>query len=48
LFFEKLPPSEEEVDPKKPAGGKAPPKGKAPTEELKPVYGVAWIDLTRL
>jgi hypothetical protein len=45
LYLEKLPPPEEE-DPKK-AGGKAAPKGKAPVEEIKPVFGVAWIDLTR-
>jgi len=35
------------------AGGKganAPPKGKgaAPTDELKPVFGKAWVDLTEL
>jgi len=40
LYFEKLPPPEED-DPKK----KAPPKGKAPVEELKPVKGKAWVDL---
>lgn len=44
LYFEKLPPPEEE-DPKK---AKAPAKGKAQIEEMKPVYGVAWVDFTAL
>lgn len=42
LFFEKLPPPEDE-DPKK---AKTQAKGKGPAEELKPVYGCAWVDLT--
>ena len=42
VYLDKLPPVEEE-DPKK---AKAPPKGgKVPTEELKPVYGRAWVNL---
>jgi hypothetical protein len=44
IYVDKLPPPEEE-DPKK---TKAPPKGKAPVEELKPVYGKAWVDFTLL
>ena len=43
LYFDKLPPPEEE-DPKK-AGGKAPAK-KGAVEELKPVHGRVWIDLS--
>lgn len=40
-MFDKLPPPEDE-DPKakKPAA-----KSKVPVEELKPVYGQAWMDL---
>ena len=44
LYFDKLPPPEEE-DPKK---AKAAPKGKAPVEELKPTYGRVWIDMRDL
>lgn len=44
LYLEKLPPAEEE-DPK---GKKAPAKGKAPVEEIKPVFGIAEVDLTPL
>jgi hypothetical protein len=41
IYFDKLPPIEEE-DPKK----KAAAKGKVVSEEVKPVSGRAWIDLT--
>ena len=47
----KLPPPEEEVlDPKAAAAKKAPPKGGkgAPTEDLKPFYGRAWLNLEDL
>ena len=40
FYLDKLPPPEDD-DPKK----KAPAKGKAPTEELKPFYGRCWVDL---
>lgn len=49
--FNKLPPPEEEVmDPKAAAAKKAPPKGGkgAPTEDLKPTFGYAWLSLTDL
>lgn len=44
LYLDKLPPPEEE-DPKK---AKAAPKGKVPTEELKPAYGRVWVNLKDL
>lgn len=45
LYFDKLPPPEEE-DPKK---AKAPAaKGKVPIEELKPTFGKTWVDFTWL
>ena len=48
LYFDRVPPSEDEAAAK---GGKAPPgkpgaKPGATTEELKPVNGKVWIDLT--
>lgn len=46
LYFDKLPPPEEE-DPKK-AGAKGAPKGKVSVEEIKPVHGKVWLDLTDL
>lgn len=46
----KLPPPEEEVDPKAAAKKQAPPKGGkgAPAEDLKPTYARAWVDFTDL
>lgn len=42
----KVPPPEEDVDPK---AKKAPAKGKgAPVEEIKPVYGRAWLSFADL
>jgi hypothetical protein len=50
--FKKLPPPEEEIlDPKAAAAAKkAPPKGGkgAPIEDLKPVYGRAWLSFEDL
>lgn len=45
LYFDKLPPPEDE-DPKKAKG--APAKGKVPVEEMKPLYGKAWVDFGTL
>lgn len=45
LYIDKLPPPEEE-DPKKAAAKAAPKKGAA--EELKPVHGKVWLDLSLL
>jgi len=42
----KLPPPEEEIDPK--AAKKAQPKGKVPLDELKPTIGMAWVPLADL
>ena len=50
LYFDKLPPSEEEAAAKggKPPAGKPGAKPGAPAgEELKPVNGKIWIDLTQ-
>ena len=49
LYFDKLPPAEEDAAAK---GGKAPPgkpgaKPGTASEEVKPVNGRAWIDLTQ-
>ena len=47
----KLPPPEEEIlDPKAAAAKKAPPKGGkgAPSEDLKPTYGRAWLNFEDL
>jgi hypothetical protein len=48
LYFDKLPPAEEDAAAKggKPPAGKPGAKAGGATEELKPVYGRAWIDLT--
>lgn len=43
LYFDKLPPPEDEDPKKKPTA-----KGKANVEEIKPVHGRVWIDLTPL
>lgn len=43
LYFNKLPPPEEE-DPKKAKAAKS----KVPIEEMKPTYGRTWIDFTIL
>ncbi len=52
IKLNKLPPPEEEIlDPKAAAAAKkAPPKGAkgAPTEDLKPTYGRAWLNLEDL
>ena len=47
LRFAKLPPPEEEIVDPKAAAKKAPPKGAkgAPIEDLKPTYGIAWLNL---
>ena len=48
LYFDRLPPSEDEAAAKggKPPAGKPVAKPGATTEELKPVNGKVWIDLT--
>lgn len=53
IYLDKIVPKEEETVNATGAGAKKPPppaKGKAavPTEEIKPTFGKAWIDLTPL